>query len=448
MDSQVRSLSLPIKHPAVLGMADKFNDENYTSQAWRTTMKRILILTLFLLLPISSFAATLEVGSGKTYSTIQAAVNAAVAGDTVLIYSGTYTDSCLISTCGGASLPEDSLKHANVVLKANGTSGNRITIKAAPGNTVIVDGQSTVDYNLYGISKQYYTIQGITFKDAKQTSIRYIGGSSLSAEIDGNTFNGTLTNPNDHGVELNGNSSNITGNTFSLSGSFATIDIENATNTSASMNTITGGSYGIYFHNYTDGSTIEKNILTGQSGNLTGIFFRDADNLTIRNNVVKGNYSNIMILYQDTTHISTGAKVYNNTIHCTNGGAKGIHEENTWAETTNNIIYNCHTGIYGIDYTQLPAGQPGYNDIYGATNKYYDHSRSQGIWPIGTGNITSDPQFVSLGTNYKLQSTSLAINAGNPSFKVPPSWGIVDMGRYEWTSSGVMPNEPTGLKVQ
>jgi len=37
-------------------------------------------------------AATLEVGAGKTYSTIPEAVTASVAGDTILVYGGTYTN--------------------------------------------------------------------------------------------------------------------------------------------------------------------------------------------------------------------------------------------------------------------------------------------------------------------------------------------------------------------
>ena len=42
------------------------------------------------LLSGTSFGATLSVGTGRTYSTIQSAVDAAVDGDTVQIYAGTY----------------------------------------------------------------------------------------------------------------------------------------------------------------------------------------------------------------------------------------------------------------------------------------------------------------------------------------------------------------------
>ena len=59
-------------------------------------MKKILITILLLFFPVNLYAATLEVGSGYAYATIQAAVNAAVAGDTVLVYPGTYNESVRI----------------------------------------------------------------------------------------------------------------------------------------------------------------------------------------------------------------------------------------------------------------------------------------------------------------------------------------------------------------
>ena len=51
-------------------------------------MNRSLFL-LALLIPAAQ-AATLNVGSGQTYATIQAASDAAQPGDTVYVYNGTY----------------------------------------------------------------------------------------------------------------------------------------------------------------------------------------------------------------------------------------------------------------------------------------------------------------------------------------------------------------------
>ena len=53
----------------------------------------ILLLSSALFFPASSSAATLEVGVGRAYSTIQVAVNAASSGDNIVIYAGTYTEN-------------------------------------------------------------------------------------------------------------------------------------------------------------------------------------------------------------------------------------------------------------------------------------------------------------------------------------------------------------------
>ena len=42
-------------------------------------------------------AATLEVGSGKRFSTIQAAVNYSGSGDTILVYDGIYREEIVVT---------------------------------------------------------------------------------------------------------------------------------------------------------------------------------------------------------------------------------------------------------------------------------------------------------------------------------------------------------------
>ena len=58
----------------------------------------VLVLGLVLVFSGISTAATLTVGTGKTYATIQAAVDAASSGDTIDVYSGVYQENVSIST--------------------------------------------------------------------------------------------------------------------------------------------------------------------------------------------------------------------------------------------------------------------------------------------------------------------------------------------------------------
>jgi hypothetical protein len=82
---------------------------------------RSFLLLAFLLGTTCMRAATLHVGAGQAYPTLSAAVGVVAPGDTILIHAGTYP--------GG--LYFENLK---------GTASQWITIKNAPGETVIFEG--------------------------------------------------------------------------------------------------------------------------------------------------------------------------------------------------------------------------------------------------------------------------------------------------------------------
>ena len=93
--------------------------------------RRSVMVWLMVLAAVASTAsaAVLTVGPGQTYSTVQAAVNAASDGDTIEIYSDTYTGSE-----GNALITQDDLTFSGVgatrpVLDAGGKiMANFVTI--------------------------------------------------------------------------------------------------------------------------------------------------------------------------------------------------------------------------------------------------------------------------------------------------------------------------------
>jgi len=95
-------------------------------------------------------AATLNVGSGKTYSTITAAYNAAAAGDTIYVYPGTYSEKITITksdiTLKGSAYPSTSAAGNEAVI----TYG---TYASAAGSddksaTLLVSGSGFKMYNM------------------------------------------------------------------------------------------------------------------------------------------------------------------------------------------------------------------------------------------------------------------------------------------------------------
>ncbi|KAJ5040531.1 uncharacterized protein L3040_006185 [Drepanopeziza brunnea f. sp. 'multigermtubi'] len=95
-------------------------------------------------------AATLNVGSGKTYTTITAAYNAASAGDTIYVYPGTYKEKLTISkdsiTIKGSAYPSTN-PSANLALVTYATYASAVGSNDASA-TLLVNSNSFKMYNM------------------------------------------------------------------------------------------------------------------------------------------------------------------------------------------------------------------------------------------------------------------------------------------------------------
>ena len=134
-------------------------------EAWEATMKKASVIVTLVVLMATSFAAltilpanvkaaTLYVGGGGpgNYTTIQIALDAASAGDTVFVYNGTY--------------------YENLVIKKN------IALIGENKNTTIIDGVQETDVIL--VTGNYVNISGFTITNSSRNWS--IGDSGIHAE--------------------------------------------------------------------------------------------------------------------------------------------------------------------------------------------------------------------------------------------------------------------------
>ena len=315
-------------------------------------------------------------GGPGIYTTIQAAVTAAAAGDTIAINPATYTEQVrintsltMMSTAPGViiqpppTLTQDPLGLTALVeinnsatvdmsdLTVQGPVPNGITIDAG----ILVVGGATANVTNSTIAH----IRNETLNNISGTGYGIlVGGASGSAQVGTATItNDTITDYQKEGIRVNGGSSaTITGNTIATAGP-ASVIAQNGilintgatatitgntitgnqytgpgsgpnpiTNTpgagiivlgSASVtgNTVTGNDWGIY--NSSTGTTISGNTV---QGSFEGILL-DQGTATVSNNTVDGNNIGVAVIaYMGNTANSQGTLLSNNIFNNGNGG--------------------------------------------------------------------------------------------------------------------------------
>ncbi len=188
--------------------------------------------------------AVREVGPGQTFTTIQAAINVAVAGDVINIHAGTYT--------------------GNVNLVNSGTVVNKITMQNNAGDTVLMTSTVTPVINIIG--RDYWTIKKNT---TGSFTLRYTGTQSSPKCIEnvngaGRTF----------GLTVDGLVLNIAGGTASSGDGGAGISLSEASSFAINNNTInisaTTGSHDGLRVIFGQTGTINNNEIFGNVGEATG----------------------------------------------------------------------------------------------------------------------------------------------------------------------------------
>ncbi|OQP60638.1 hypothetical protein A3860_32635 [Niastella vici] len=327
------------------------------------------------------------------FKSITAALNKAVAGDTVLVRGGTY--------------------YEKISFPRSGTSEKTITLKAYAGEKPVIDGSSiTVSGWLALVSfnaVRYITLEGFEICNLF-TAARAADPEGIY--IDGNSKNITIKNCNIYNIK---NSASLndwrSGHAILVAGN-GTAAISDLVITGCTVHdTQTGTSENITLAGNIDGFTISNNtiyntenigiIIAGgdglnPSGNVATNFARNGVvsdnvlyNISMANSVAiwgANNYGAIAI------YVCGGANtvIERNKVYNCDRGIGLVSESKIYATRTtivrNNFVYNCwRTGIYMGDYLNYVGS--GTKNCYVVNNTLFQNDRVTGAFGEIEGEI-------------------------------------------------------------
>ncbi|MGD0913008.1 MAG: Ig-like domain repeat protein [Terracidiphilus sp.] len=455
-----------------------------------STLLCALAGTLLLLATQAWAQATINVGPGQAYTTIQSGINAAVNGDTVLVAPGTYNEN--INFNGKAI----------TVTSSGGAASTTINGGNKPGiaTVIIADGEFNA------------VISGFTITGGGDTIFtgNSDGGIFVNNGATPTIKNNIVTANYCHNIDVQSSVATILNNEIS--------DVlESSGQTAADLSYCTFGS-GLNLGGTNSlvnglgtsviGNTIENNI-TGGEGGVTGagIFLWAAQNVLIMNNTIRNNTAD----YPGSAFSSAnsgGTVIVQNLIYDNSSCAGAIAPEgeggtvsNPSAFIANNTIVDnvaneangassaciAIAQIYPGPYSYGSSGPgivivnniisgdttyPAVNCSWFSTPSLTDQPTFENNILYNAGgpffgsycvdvsnqdnNIPADPQFVNPGADFHLKSTSPAIDSGqnsvlatftamtglawtldaggNPRVQNGSGKGcIIDMGIYEYT---------------
>ena len=406
-------------------------------------------------------------GWASASTQIQAAVDAAVDGDTVLVTNGTYdtggkvTPSYALTNrvCITKSITVRSFNNdpANTIIKGApdaGTGGcgpaavrcvrmqggaslsgftltdghtltNGNTTLERSGGSVLLHYGGTVSNCVISGNKASYNAGGAEFVGAALVSGGTMSNCTLTANFadlcgGGANFHvgGTMNN-----CTLNCNTSNAGGGLHFYGGG--------AMNNCTLSNNVSLANGGGVYNTYTDKGQMSNCLLVANqaSGNGGGVWLRyndEASALTLNNCLLIGNIA----VNGGNVYFSGDGTLCGTLNNCTlAAGSSGVYMDNGGAMT------NC-----------IVWGNTNY-DISIATTGKVSYTCSGGTKPPGEGNITNNPQLVNTNAgNYRLASSSPCVNTGtNQAWmtnavdldgRIRIRYGMVDMGAYELVYKG------------
>ena len=376
----------------------------------------------------NSYSCTQAQNTATPKSTIASAIGCLSAGDTLNIRAGTYAEG-IDSAYGRNVLPAGTSWDNAPVIQAYGDeavilrpSGTDVVVRAnLPSNKYLIFRNLVLDATdvSYGAivvanGAQYIKFDGIEAKNAR-SSIVSIGSSDSTGNYVWMTqckiHHGGLMAPNSnqhHGLYIMSDN-----NLIELS------EIYNNTG------------FGIHNYGGNPSNNIYRNNWIHDNGNASsttfGVVLTTGSNNQLYNNLVTNNANGISI------GSGTSQKVYNNTLY---GNGQG---------------FPCGD----FCYPAVTVDAAGAFSII--KNNIFFNNRLNNIGNYGTGSVTSNNLFTDpklsdpSANNYKLQSSSAAIDAGTSNIAsgitIPFSGSAPDIGAFEYQLVKTPPPAPINVAV-
>jgi len=419
----------------------------------------VATVSLILLLgtAVTQAQQTINVPAGQP--TIQAAINAANNGDTVLVAPGTYLENI---NFGGKAITVASSGGPSVTTIDGGAQGSVVTFSSGEPATSVLNGftiRNGLQNGLFGggiyIASSSPTITGniVTGNHAAVGCGIYVNGGSPLIQSNTITAN-DQTGAGDGGQggggilisgsntapaapQIIGNA--ITNNSVAAGGNGGGISVGYFSSPLIQGNMIQGNKAynfggGVALQSYNSPILVQNLIVNNTAlggGSGGGLYVSPGDNPTeIINNTIAAN------------------SAYDNTsaVYVTGFGQNATFTNNIFVAAASQSAVTCNSTYSSIS----PVFS--YNDAFSASGSAW-----AGICEATTnpGNLSSDPLFMSPANNdFHLQAASPAVNAGNngaPNLPTtdfdgnPRIVGTIDLGVYEVVNTSAANISPNSL---
>lgn len=399
-----------------------------------SSLRLMFILSVLIAGLPSALASTIHVP--KDQPTIQAGINAANNGDTVLVAPGKYVENINFN---GKAITVTSGKGPKVTIIDGGTVAPVVVFTTKEDTHSVLNGFTLQN----GSGNGYLAGAGISITAASPTLTNNLVKNSAAGWGGGiGVYGGS---PVIAGNVIDGNSAAFGGGIAVLGDSYSRIVHNRISNNFAEE----GG--GLEFfgagHVFVEDNRIFGNF-AGDGGGIDIV--NEADEIIVQNLITNNFAQSGSQVYSSIPQSSLGFRLINNTIvsgppytNHSSDAAVVADGFNTNVLIVNNIIFAPVDGAALLCNPSYQDGPPivQNNDAFNTLGvSYGDSCAGMG----GTqGNISGNPEFVGLGMiPYELQPTSPAINTGTNSAPDLPKkdlaghprivGGTIDIGAYEY----------------